>query len=346
MKPTRSILKAISHAFRRRQKSIRSLAANNLQYAALTFLFLGDPAAGAFFVAVIGVVLILPMSADPLCAVPVERLRSWPLEKRELRMLRIASPWLNPMTWLLVALAFWKRIALSLWIVIAGPALARSIVPPGWVAARSVVWRNVPRLPGPIGILIRKDLRQLFSTLDFWVAMVIAVPGLAARSAGLLPRESLVPLTLILMLALSTCAQSLFGLDREAGMTRYRVLPTPGWQILAAKDIAFLLTAIVLSLPLSPLCGAAAALAGLTVGHGGSVWRIREESRWRFQTSPSFGASAAQMAAMAGAGSAAALWNPIVLPVCAAACGWSAWQAGRRLEAGERNGLAATGTIP
>jgi len=335
LKRTRSILKAIGAAFRRRQTSVRSLAANNLQYAALTFLFLGDPAAGAFFIAVIGIVLMLPMSADPLGTVPVTRLRSWPLDKRELRMLRIASPWLNPMTWLLVALAFWKRIALTLWLVIAGPAIVRWVAPPGWVSARAVMWKNVPRLPGPLGLLIRKDLRQLLSTLDFWVAMVIAVPALAARASGLLPRESLVPVALILMLALSTCAQSLFGLDGESGMTRYRLLPAPGWQILASKDIAFLLTATILCLPFSALCGSAAALAGLAVGHGGSVLRIRQESRWRFQTSPSFGMSAAQMAAMAGAGSAAALWNPMVLAISAAACVWSAWFAGQRLEAGE-----------
>ena len=285
--------------------------------------------------AVVGIVLILPMSADPLGTLPVVRLRSWPLEKRELRMLRVASPWLNPMSWLLVTLAFWKRIALSLWMVIAAPAIVRWIAPPGWVPVRAVMWKNVPRLPGPLGILIRKDLRQLLSTLDFWVAMVIAAPALAARGGGLLPRDALVPLTLILMLALSTCAQSLFGLDGESGMARYRLLPAPGWQILAAKDIAFLLIAAVLSLPFSVLCGSAAALAGLAVGHGGSVASLRKESRWRFQTSPSFDISAAQIAAMAGAGSAAALWNPMVLVVCIAVCGWSLRRAGRRLDTGE-----------
>jgi len=65
--------------------------------------------------------------------------------------------------------------------------------------------------------------------------------------------EALVPLTLVVMLTISTCAQSLFGLDGDGGLTRYRLLPIAGWQILAAKDLTFLLMALLLTLPLSPL---------------------------------------------------------------------------------------------
>ncbi|MDE3198484.1 MAG: hypothetical protein KGN84_19200 [Acidobacteriota bacterium] len=329
---TGSILRSVARAFRRRQKSIQSLAANNLQYAALAFFFLGDPGAVVFFVALIGVVLILPMSADPLGMVPPMRLRTWPLGKSDLRALRIASPWLSPMTWILVALAFWKRIAFSLWAVLAAPVIVRWIVPPGLLRGAGVMWRRVPRLPGSFGMLVRKDLRQVLSTLDFWVAMMLAAPALAGRIAGLLPRESFVPLTLLLVLAISTCAQSLFGLDGQSGLTRYHLLPLRGWHVLASKDIAFVGATFVLCLPLSPLCGLSAALAGVAVGHASSVLHRREETRWRFQTSPSFGASATQMIAMAGAGSATVLWNPLVLAASLAACLASLWYVGQRLE--------------
>jgi hypothetical protein len=41
---------------------------------------------------------------------------------------------------------------------------------------------------------------------------------------------------------MSTYAQSLFGLElgSGSGMTRYHLLPLGGWEILLAKDIAFL----------------------------------------------------------------------------------------------------------
>ena len=57
---------------------------------------------------------------------------------------------------------------------------------------------------------------------------------------------------LLVALALSPYAQSLFGLDLESGVTRYRLLPLRGWEVLTAKDIAFLGLLFVLLLPLNP----------------------------------------------------------------------------------------------
>jgi hypothetical protein len=75
------------------------------------------------------------------------------------------------------------------------------------------------------------------------------------RAAGLLPAQALLPLTILVMLALSTHAQTLFGLEGDAGMTRYQLLPVPPWQILAAKDAPFLLLLLLLTLPLAPGAG-------------------------------------------------------------------------------------------
>ena len=32
------------------------------------------------------------------------------------------------------------------------------------------MWRRVPRLPGPLNQLVRKNLREILSTLDFYCA--------------------------------------------------------------------------------------------------------------------------------------------------------------------------------
>jgi len=92
---------------------------------------------------------------------------------------------------------------------------------------------------------------------------MLSAGALIFRVKGQLPAEALFPLTMLVTLALSSYAQSLFGLDGDGGLTRYRLLPVPGWQLLAAKDAAFLLAAMLLCLPLDPLAGLAAAAGGI-----------------------------------------------------------------------------------
>ena len=74
----------------------------------------------------------------------------------------------------------------------------------------------------------------MLSTLDFCAGFILTSPALVLRARGLLPAEALFPLTLVVMVTISTCAQSLFGLDGHGGLSRYRLLPIAGWQILAA----------------------------------------------------------------------------------------------------------------
>ncbi len=89
-------------------------------------------------------------------------------------------------------------------------------------------------------------------------------------------------LALVVVIALSTYAQSLFGLDLPSGLVRYRVMPLRGYEILLAKDIAFLLVAAILVAPLAPLAGFAGALVAVAVGHHASVLRPLPQMRWRF----------------------------------------------------------------
>ncbi len=327
-----AILAALWTATRRKEKSLGSFSGNNLYYAGFTLLFLSDPIAFVFFLVIIGLVLFFPLSGDPLRAIPPGRLSSWPLSNGERGLLRILSPWLNPLTWLLAVLLVWKRISIGLWAWVAG-LFAIGFVMPSLSLVNSIgVLRRLPNVPGPLNQLIRKNLREMVSTLDFYAGLVLAVPALFFRLRGLLPREAFLPLTLLVMLTISTHARTLLGLDGVGGWTRCRLLPITGWQILVAKDVTFLLVSLLLTLPLSPIGGLAAALMALAVGHHASVTELREQSRWRFQTAASFGGSLIQMILMNLAAAGAVYESPLVLLPCALAYSWSTWWFGRVLE--------------
>ena len=326
----RPILAAVIRAVRRDLKTVGSFSGNNLFVLGVTFLFLKDPGMFAALVAVIALVLFIPLSADPLRVLPRERLGLWPLSAGERRTLRILSPWINPVTWLIVALALWKRVSIGVCAVAAG-AFAIGFVLPSIPSGRQSVWRRMPGFPGRLNHVVRKNLRETLSTLDFWCAAVAAAFALGFRAAGLLPAEALLPMTILVILALSTYGQTLFGLDGEAGMTRYRLLPVPGWQIVAAKDVPFLLVSVVMTLPLAPAAGFAAALAALASGHHSSVTHHSNQARWRFSSGVSFGVSLFQIFAMSIA-AAMVYQYPLLLLVCAAIYVWSTWWCGSVLE--------------
>jgi hypothetical protein len=329
MARVRAILAALWTALRR-DKSLGSFSSNNLFLVSVLLLFLKDPGAFLVFNLFIGLVLFLPLSSNPLRKVPKSRLAIWPLAARESHLLPIASIWLNPVTWLLVALALWKSVTWGLWALLAG-LFTIGFVGAGPEAGATGLWRRMPDLPGPLDQLIRKNLRELLSTLDFYSALLLAVAGLILRVAHLLPQDALLPMTMLVMLSISTYAQNLFGLDGDEGLTRYRLLPSPGWQILAAKDLAFALVALLLSLPLDPLAGLAAALTALAVGHHASVNQRREQARWRFSTGMGFGGSIFQVVLMTLA-AAGTTHHPLILAAPIAAYTWSTWWYGRTLE--------------
>jgi hypothetical protein len=193
--------------------------------------------------------------------------------------------------------------------------------------------RLVPSFGGILGELIRKNLRQMVSTLDFWLALVLSagttIYRLADRSA---PPEAFLMMSLLIMLALSSYAQCLFGLDGAGGLTRYRLLPLHGWQILLAKDAAFLIVGLGLTLTLNPLVGLAAALTVLAVGHEQSVKHLKPQVRWRFSTSSSLGNGVAQVALMFIAGYGVARTNALLIIPCLLAYSISVMWFGRNLD--------------
>jgi hypothetical protein len=180
---------------------------------------------------------------------------------------------------------------------------------------------------------MRKNLREMLSTLDFYCALLLSLSMSAYRIAGLaLPAEAFMAMTVLVVVALSSYAQCLFGLDGAGGLSRYRLLPVRGWQILAAKDAAFLLIVVVLVAPLAPLAGIGAALVALAMGRRSSVEDPRPQMRWRFSagTQPIYGV--VEVMVMASAASAIFFTSALVLAPCVLAWLGSLWWYGRRLE--------------
>jgi hypothetical protein len=128
------------------------------------------------------------------------------------------------------------------------------------------------------------NLRQMFSVLDVYVALLLSGGALAWRVFARDPDRAAFPIFALLTgVALSTYAQCLFGLDAaSSALTRYRLLPLPGWQILLTKDAAYSVVLLPLVLPLAPAPGIAFGLSALAVGHWPSLIRPAPQRRWRF----------------------------------------------------------------
>lgn len=285
------ILRAVAQAAGRRSSSLRQISGNNMFYAGVALTFMLDPFAMALFLVLIGLVVFLPSSADPLTTLPRERLELWPLTRRERFALRLASPLLNPVAWLILAGLAYRRVTWGLWALVAGFFL-------GGFLGSALPSPNVrvPWLPaGRLTQLIRKDLRQFAMALDLYCALLISVPALVLRWRSQLPVESHVPLTGLELVILSTMALTLFGLDGAGGRTRYALLALPAWQVLLSKGIAYLVLVTLATLPLAPVGGLAGGLVALGVGQWHSVQRPLPQARWRFRASAPFAVSMAQM---------------------------------------------------
>jgi hypothetical protein len=324
----RAVLSAVARSANRGSKSLRQVSGNNMFYAGVTLLFMLDPVAMGFFMVLIAIVLFLPSSGDPMTAVPRERLDLWPLTAWERYGLRLVSPLLNPVTWLMLAGMIWKRITWGLWALVASFFLAGFIG--SWFRTPGV-W--VPWIPlGSLTQLVRKDLRQFLTALDLYCGLLIAAPALYLRLTGQLAVDARVPLTGLVIVIMSTMALTLFGLDGESGMERYRLLPLSGRRVLAAKGIAYLLLMLLVTMPLSPAGGLAGGLIALAAGQFVSVKQLIPQSRWRFRASSPFGYSLAQMLlALFGFAAVTQLGVPW-LGLSVAVYAVSLWICGRRLD--------------
>ncbi|MBM3723820.1 MAG: hypothetical protein FJW40_00125 [Acidobacteria bacterium] len=324
------VLAAAGKAARRRSKHLRQLSGNNMFYAGVTLLFMMDPAGLGLFLLFMGLVLFLPSSADPMAAVPRERLALWPLARGERVALRLVSPLLNPITWVLLAGLVWRRVTWGLWAFVA-PVFLVGFAGSG--RTFPTVW-NVKVPAGRFAELVSKDLRQFLTALDLYCALLVFGPTLYLRLDEQLPAEAGTPFTILVNIMMSTMAITLFGVDGRAGLERYRLLPVAGWTVLLCKGAAFLLLTLVVTAPLGPVAGLAGGMMSLAVGQWFSVRRCLPQYRWRFRASSPFGASLGQMVAGLAGIAAVVQLSTWWLLVCAAIYASSVAASGRALDAG------------
>ena len=291
-----AILKALRRAMGRDLGTLQSIKVNNLflfvallVYGALNS---GQPPKSAepFFV-LLGFLLLFPLSSDPLGKIPPARLGLWPLTGGQRLGLRFASLAFSPVTWIaiLILLKTARPLAALAFCGLATAIQVAAVLGQRF-AMRDPHWnllRYIPQFRGRLGGLVRKNMREILSLMDPYAALLISIGGGAYRIFGAHPDPAAFAiLGLLVALAMSTYAQSLFGLEfassMGSAMTRYRLLPLAGWQILLAKDIAFLTILLVLLLPLRPAPGMTFGLAALALGHHSSVLLELPQQRWRF----------------------------------------------------------------
>ena len=177
---------------------------------------------------------------------------------------------------------------------------------------------SVPR--SVLGGLVAKNLRELFGVLDTYLGFVLALVATVYRFFGkTIDGEAYFGVSLLIVLAFSTMAQSLLALDGPSGFVRYQLMPVRGWQILLAKDLPLMAIAVLFTSLLAPLPALAGMFAALAVGHHPSVVKPRQQKRWRFAAGASLETSILQIVLMLGAGTVVHRVNPLLLGVSAVA---------------------------
>lgn len=325
------VLKAVALASWRDAKTILSIAGQNL------FLFIAlvalQPEGAAFFALILAAVVIFPLSADPMEKVPKDRWRLWPLTERERVVIRTVSVLFSPVTWLVVFLLLrggWRAGALFLAIVIPVKLLAYFIARWNTRLPQANLLHRISAPRGIIGAIVRLHWREMLTTLDPYVALLLsACTKLYQLSGKPLDPAALQIMSLVTALAMSTSAQLLLGLDGP-GAERYRYLPVRGWQILWAKDLAFLSLLALLVAPLDLLSGVLGGIAALTVGHHRSIMQPIPQNRWRFTSGVLLPDGLLQTVALFSIGNSARTFGVAVIGPCLLCWLGSLWFYGRK----------------
>jgi hypothetical protein len=111
----RSIVSAIATATGRKLGSFRALKVNNFVLVIALIAYSAgesglEPKSAYPFLLFLLVILLFPLSSDPLREVPPSRRALWPITPGEQFLLRLASLALNPVVWLVVLLAIFHRV--------------------------------------------------------------------------------------------------------------------------------------------------------------------------------------------------------------------------------------------
>ena len=329
------ILAALWRAVWRELRSLNSLTGNNFFLVCLLLML--QPQSAYFLLLLVSVLLLFPLSSDPMSKIPPSRLALWPLTGRQLILLRVASFWLSPVVWIASAIIFWAArpmMGVQFFLIAAMFHLA-SIGVSAMIARAPAtnLFLHIPPIPTHLGRLVRKNIRETLSMLDPYLAAMMALCGFVFRIVKPdADKDAFLGVALLTVLAMSTCGQCLFALDSGSGFTRYKLLPLEGWRILAAKDAGFLLILFPLVLPMAPLAGLAAGMAALAIGHHASVLHRRPQPRWRFTGGASIENGIAQVFCLVSAGVTTYRTHWSFVFVCAAALAGSIWYYGRKLD--------------
>lgn len=278
-----ALLGALGRASWRDVRSFGSLAGQNFFMFVLLVAYQQAESAEFFFVILVAVILI-PLSADALDKIPQERRLTWPLSRAEWAIVRAGSLVLNPIAWLVLVVLLKTGWRMGLLAAVCA-AILQALTFGGARFARRwpislLPW--IPAPPGTIGAIMRLQWRGMLRTLDPYAALVLlAVTEIYKAFGKPVDPHAWQIISLVITLAMSTQTQVLFAVD-GAGAERYRQVPLKGWQILLAKDLAFLSLTAAFVLPLDFVSGFAGAIAVLSIGHHRSVLKIVPQQPWRF----------------------------------------------------------------
>jgi hypothetical protein len=316
-------------------RDVRSLGSIGGQNFFLFVLFVAlQPESAIFFALILGVILLFPLSSDPMQKVPGERRASWPLLGWEWAAVRVWSLVLSPIVWLAIFLlvrAGWRVSALA----IAGGASAQVLTYLARRFSKTLDWLHfIPAPPGATGAIMRLQWREMLRTLDPYVALVLVVSTELYRFSGKpLDPAALHIMSLVTSVAMSTQTQVLFGIDGQ-GAARYAQWPIRGWRILLAKDLAFLVLLGLFVMPLDFVSGLVSGIAALAIGHRRSVVKPVRQAAWRFTSGALLPDGAIQVAVLFAVGNSARTVGLPLIALCILA--WLAsllfygWQWDRR----------------
>ncbi len=329
------ILVALSRAVWRELSSLNSITGNNFFLVCL--LLMMQPQSVYFLILLLGVLLLFPLSSDPMSKIPPSRLALWPLSGRQMMLLRVASFWLSPVVWIAAAIILWAgRAMLGMQFFLIAAVYHATSIGVAALLARAPganVMLHLPPVPTHLGRLVQKNIRESLSMLDPYLALLLAVSGTIFRIAR--PNaepDAFLGVMILTVIAMSTYGQCLFALDSGSGFTRYKLMPLHGWQIVAAKNVAFMLVLFPMVLPLAPLAGMAAGMAALAVGNHASVLHRRPQPRWRFTGGANIETGALQVFCLVSAGVTTYRVNGAFVLLSAVALVGSIWYYGRRFD--------------
>jgi len=267
-----------------------------------------------FFQIVLLAPLLVTFSVDTQHRLPAERVATWPLTNRQKLLLSSVSFAFNPVFIVLFfGYLFWMGLAIAsifvlLALIVHIAVYAVSRLP---IRSRTHASLSTSRESFRLGGIAQEMWRGLRGTLDFWVALLIAVIATLYRLFARTPEPEAFPmLSLFVGIAVSTVAQRMLRLDGGRALLRYRLLPLAGWKLLVTQDMTFLFPLAVMVSLLSLRTGVAVGLVAIAVGRYPSLTQRANQRRWRFVGGDlRFGLAQLLLGGAAGIGAArAGLW--------------------------------------